>query len=368
LSVAGDTNSDPSGGSAAASAASVGGVIRVAGASQDANSALSGGSAAASAASVGGVIPLGALLAVLGVLGFSFKAILIKLAYGWSPVDPVTLLTLRMLYAAPFFMLMAWWSGRAPGAARIVPRDAWLLIGLGFVGYYVSSLLDFLGLQYITASLERLVLFLYPTIVVVLSAIFFAQPVTRRAAAALALSYAGIALAVFHDVRITGDPGAIVLGSALVFAGAVGYAIYLVGAGGIIGRLGSSRFISWAMLASTVFITLQFSLTRPLSALQVPLSVQALALAMAVFCTVLPTWMIAESIRLIGASTASLVGSLGPVFTIGLGALILGEPINLLQMIGVVLVLSGVMLVSRGAGRRRTPAAEPRNAVRHRTV
>jgi drug/metabolite transporter (DMT)-like permease len=226
-----------------------------------------------------------------------------------------------------------------------------LLVGLGFVGYYLSSLLDFMGLQYVTASLERLVLFLYPTIVVVLSAIFLAKPVTRRAVAALVLSYAGIALAVWHDVRITGDAPTIALGSALVFASAVGYAIYLVGAGGIIARLGSSRFIAAAMLASTVFITVQFALTRPLEALALPVSVQALALAMAIFSTVLPTWMIAESIRRIGANTASLIGSLGPVFTIGLGALMLGEAVNLLQLVGVALVLAGVMLVSRGGSR-----------------
>jgi drug/metabolite transporter (DMT)-like permease len=310
---------------------------------------------------------LGVLLAVLGVLGFSFKAILIKLAYRWAPVDPVALLTLRMLYAAPFFMLMAWWSGRQPSARPIPARDVWLLLGLGFIGYYLSSLLDFLGLQYITASLERLVLFLYPTIVVVLSAIFLAQPITRRAAAALVLSYGGIALAVFHDVRITGDPRAIALGSALVFGGAVGYAIYLVAASGIIGRLGSSRFIAWAMLAAAAFISLQFLLTRPMSALGLPRSIQALALAMALFCTVLPTWMIAESIRRIGASTSSLVGSLGPMFTIGFGALILGEPVNLVQMIGVALVLGGVMLVSRGAGKPR-PQPTARNTASRSAV
>ena len=309
---------------------------------------------------------MGALLAILGVLGFSFKAILIKLAYRWAPVDPVALLALRMLYAAPFFVVLAWWTGR--GAPRIAPRDVRILIGLGFIGYYLSSLLDFLGLQYVTASLERLVLFLYPTIVVMLSAIFFAQPVTSRAVAALVLSYAGIALAVWHDVRLTGDPAAIALGSALVFASSVGYAIYLVGAGGIIGRLGSSRFISWAMLASTVFITLQFVLTKPMSALDLPLSVHALALAMAVFCTVLPTWMIAESIRLIGASTASLVGSLGPMFTIGFGALLLDEAVNLLQMIGVALVLAGVILISRGAGRPPAEPAETRNITDRRAV
>jgi hypothetical protein len=134
---------------------------------------------------------LGPLFAVLGVLGFSFKAILIKLAYRWAPVDPVALLTLRMAYSAPFFVAMAWWTGRQPSAAPIARHDLLRLVGLGFVGYYLSSLLDFLGLQYITASLERLVLFLYPTIVVVLSAIFLAQPITRRAVGALVLSYAG---------------------------------------------------------------------------------------------------------------------------------------------------------------------------------
>jgi drug/metabolite transporter (DMT)-like permease len=309
---------------------------------------------------------LGPLLAVLGVLGFSFKAILIKLAYRAAPVDPVALLTLRMAYSAPFFVVMAWWTGRQPAARPIEARDARRLIALGFVGYYLSSLLDFLGLQYITASLERLVLFLYPTIVVVLCALFLAQPVTRRALTALALSYAGIALAVWHDIRLSGDAGSIALGSALVFGSALGYAIYLVGAGGVIARLGSSRFIAWAMLASTVFITLQFALTRSASALALPLSVHALTLAMAVFCTVLPTWMIAESVRRIGASTASLVGSLGPVFTIGFGALLLGETVNLLQLVGVALVLAGVMLVSRGGnGRTR---GEPRNTARRGRV
>ena len=307
---------------------------------------------------------LGPLLAVLGVLGFSFKAILIKLAYASAPVDPVSLMTLRMLYSAPFFIAIAWWAGRAPGAKRIAGRDWRLLLGLGFIGYYLSSLLDFIGLQYVTASLERLVLFLYPTIVVLLSALFLSQPVTRRAAIALALSYAGIALALWHDIRVTGDPASIALGSALVFASALGYAIYLVAAGGIIARLGSSRFIAWAMLASTAYIVVQFVLTRPPSALRLPISVHALTMAMAVFCTVLPTWMIAESIRRMGASTASLIGSLGPLFTIGFGALLLGEPVNLLQLIGVALVLAGVVLVSRHAGRSRNPAATRNTAGR----
>jgi drug/metabolite transporter (DMT)-like permease len=273
-----------------------------------------------------------------------------------------------MLYAAPFFIVMAWWSGRARAAPRMARDDRWRVVALGFIGYYVSSLLDFMGLEYVTASLERLVLFLYPTIVVMLSALFLRQPITPRAAGALVLSYAGIALAVWHDVHVTGEPRAIVLGSLLVFASAVLYAIYLVGAGSVIRRLGSSRFIGSAMLASTVFIVLHFVLVRPVAALAAPpMPVHLLALAMAFFCTVLPTWMIAESIRLIGASTASLVGSLGPIFTIGLGALMLGEAINGLQIAGAALVLAGVMIVSR---RPAAPSAllAPRNVVKRGAV
>jgi drug/metabolite transporter (DMT)-like permease len=298
----------------------------------------------------------GALFAVTGVLGFSFKAILVKLGYLWDPsLDAVTLLTLRMIYSAPFFVAMAWWAGR--GAAAIAPSDWRMLAVLGFIGYYLSSLLDFMGLQHITAALERLTLYLYPTIVVLLSAWWHKKPITRRTIAALLLSYCGIFLAFAHDLHFGGDTAAITLGGALVFASAILYAMYLVTAGPVIGRLGSMRFISWALLASAAFIFAQFALTRPWSALAVPRSIHLLSLTMAVFSTVLPTWLIAEAIRRIGASQSSLVGSLGPVFTIGLGAVILDEPTNALQLIGAALVLGGVMLVS---ARPRSVAAGSR--------
>jgi len=293
---------------------------------------------------------IGPLCAVLGVLGFSFKAILIKLAYREYPVDAITLLTLRMLYSAPLFLAMAAWAQRAPRTSprmsKIARADWWRLVWLGCIGYWLASLLDFMGLQYITASLERLVLFLYPTLVVLLSALMLRQPITRRAVAALVLSYAGIAFVFWHDIRFAGDAGGTLKGGALVFASAILYALYLVQAGGVIARLGSARFIAWAMLASTVFVVTQFLLTRPLAALAVPRSVQAISLAMAVFSTVLPTWLIAESIRRMGANAASLVGSLGPVFTIGLGAMILGEPVHAIQLAGAALVLGGVLLVT----------------------
>ncbi len=296
----------------------------------------------------------GPACAILGVLGFSFKAILLKLAYKAHPVDAATLLMLRMLYSAPFFCAMAWWATRHREGVAMRRTDWIRIVWLGFIGYYLASLLDFIGLQYITASLERLVMFLYPTIVVLLSAVLLRKAITARIVAALLLSYAGIALVVAYDLTVSGNRASTFTGSGLVFASAVLYALYLVQAGTIIARLGSLRFISWAMLASTVFVVAQFALTRPWSALDVPAGVHAIMLVMAVFSTVLPTWLIAESVRRMGANSASLVGALGPVFTIGFGAMILGEPIHAVQLGGAALVLTGVMLVTLKA---RAPAA-----------
>lgn len=296
---------------------------------------------------------LGPLYAVLGVLGFSFKAILIKLAYAWHPVDAVTLLTLRMLYSAPLFIAMAWWSSRGPQAVALTRSGGIGLVVMGCVGYYLASLFDFMGLRYITASLERLILFLYPTMVVILSALTLGQRITRRAVFALLVSYAGIALVFARDLAGAPDPVALWTGGGLVFASAALYAIYLVRSGDYIARLGSMRFTSLAMICSTGFVFAHFAATRELSLLAVPTPVQALSLAIAVVSTVLPTWLIAESIRRIGANASSLIGTLGPVFTIGLGALILGEPVYAIQLVGAAFVVAGVMLVTFRPQRRR---------------
>jgi drug/metabolite transporter (DMT)-like permease len=203
-----------------------------------------------------------------------------------------------------------------------------------------------------------LMLYLYPTLVVVLSAVLLKQRITGRILIALALSYAGIVLVFGRDLSLAGDPHALWLGGALVFAGAALYAVYLVAAGPVIGRLGSMRFISWAMLASTVFVLLQFVLTRPMAALAVPARIQSLSLTMALLSTVLPTFLIAEAIRRIGANRTSLVGSLGPVFTIWLGWWLLGESVHWIQLGGVALVLAGVTLVTlrpKAAERKQSP-------------
>jgi len=295
---------------------------------------------------------VGPVFAVVGVLGFAFKAILIKIAYAWTPIDAVTLLTLRMVYSVPFFALMAWWASRVRQAKPLARRD-WLAIAwLGFIGYYLSSLVDFMGLQYVTAALERLMLYLYPTIVVVLSAIFFKQRITGRIVVALVLSYAGILLVFARDLDVAGDRAALWLGGALVFAASFLYACYLVGAGPVIARLGSLRFIALAMLASALFIFAHFLATRPLAALMVPLRIHMLSLTMAVFSTVLPTYLIAEAIKRMGVNRTSLLGSLGPLFTIGLGAWLLDEAVHWIQLAGAALVLAGVALVTLRPARR----------------
>jgi drug/metabolite transporter (DMT)-like permease len=299
---------------------------------------------------------IGPLFAVVGVLGFSFKAILVKLAYLAHPVDPVTLLAWRMIYAAPFFAVMAWWAERTAAAAAMAMtrRDVAALVALGFVGYYLSSYADFAGLQYISASLERLILFTYPTVVVLLSALVHRKPVTGRTLTALLLCYGGVVLVFANDLRVAPRGGDVALGGLLVFASAALYAVYLVFAAPVIHRLGSLRFIAWAMLASTVFVFAQFALTHPLSGLAVPPRIHALSLAMAVFSTVLPTWLMAEALKRIGASRAALVGSLGPVFTIALGFLLLDEPLHPIQFAGVALVLAGVWQVTN-----RPPVVRP---------
>ncbi|HVE48806.1 MAG TPA: DMT family transporter [Casimicrobiaceae bacterium] len=291
---------------------------------------------------------IGPLFAVIGVLGFSFKAILVKLAYAAHPVlDAATLLTWRMIYAAPLFTLMAWFAERQPGAIRMQRRDVLTVIGLGFIGYYLSSYLDFAGLHYITASLERLIVFTYPAIVVLLSAFIYRKPVTRRTLIALVLCYIGVVLVFLHDLRVADSGRDVALGGFLVFMSAILYAIYLVFAGPAIARLGSQRFIAWAMLTSSVFVFGQFALIHPITSLAIPPAVHWLSLTMAVFSTVLPTWLMAEALKRIGASRASIVGSLGPVFTIGFGAMLLDEPMHAIQLAGAALVLAGVWQVTQ---------------------
>lgn len=288
---------------------------------------------------------LGVACVLLGAIGFSAKPTLVKLGYQYS-VDPMTLLALRMLFSLPFFMLMALWS-RGSGTAVPLMRKDWLaVLGLGFIGYYLSSLMDFTGLQYISAGLGRLVLFLYPTLVVLLSALVLKQPIRARHAVSLAISYGGIALVFLDYVSLGKDLGSIALGTALVFGSAFTYAVYLVAGSRVVLRIGSVRFTAFASIAASFFVLLHFALTHDLAALRVAHEVYWVSLVMAVFATVLPMWLVAEGLKRIGASRAALIACIGPVSTLILSYLVLAEPITAVQVAGAALVLVGVGLVS----------------------
>jgi drug/metabolite transporter (DMT)-like permease len=282
----------------------------------------------------------GALIVGIAAVAFSGKAIIVKLAYRHG-VDAVTLLALRMLFSAPLFFVLGWWAGRA-GDATISSADRRSIVILGLVGYYLSSYFDFLGLQYITAALERLVLFLYPTFVMLLAAIVFKRPITRRDVAALVLSYVGIVFVFINDLRT--QPGNVVLGSAWVMLSALLYASYLLGSGRLVQRVGSLRFACHAGLVSCVGVLVHFVIVSdPRTLFAQPAPVYGLALTMAAVSTVLPIAMTAEGIRRIGASRASVIGSVGPIATIFLGFVFLGEPITLVQLFGAALVMAGVL-------------------------
>ena len=297
---------------------------------------------------------LGIALAVLAALGFSFKAIFVKLAYAAAAVDAVTLLTLRMTFALPIALWASLWLCRA---APPLSRNDWgLLLVLGVLGYYGASILDFIGLQYISAALERLILFIYPTLTVLIGVLFMGKALEKRQVAALALSYAGIVLAFAHDLQVTDDMHAVLLGGAFIFGSALSYALYSAGAEVAIRRLGTLRFAALAIIVSTFATQLHFVLTQPFSALAQPLEVYAYAAAMALFSTVLPVFWQSAAVQRIGAARTVLIGTLGPMLTIFFAWLLLTEPVSIAQLLGAGLVLAGVLLVSR---RQRPRLREP---------
>lgn len=285
---------------------------------------------------------LGLFFAIASAFGFSFKAIFVKLGLMHGG-DAITLLALRMGFALPIFAVMA----LRAGGSSLTSRDWWQLALLGLLGYYLSSLFDFLGLQYISAGLERLILFLYPTLVVVLSALFLGHRITRQALYSLLLCYAGIALAVGHDLNTMGDHTALLIGGGWVFASTLTYALYMMGASKVIARVGATRFTAYASLFACFFCLGHFFLTRPLSALHVPTLVYVDGLALALISTALPIYCMARAMRTLTPGKVALVGTLGPVLTIFFGWVILGEALSLLQMLGTVLVLGGVSVAGR---------------------
>jgi drug/metabolite transporter (DMT)-like permease len=285
----------------------------------------------------------GLALAVFGAIGFAGKAIIIKLAYRHG-VDAVTLLALRMACALPLFAALAWWAGR--GRPALTGRDWRVAATLGFLGYYLASFLDFAGLQYVTASLERLILYLNPTVVVVLGWLLHRQRVSRGQLLALGVSYCGILVAFAHEIRLEG--GDVALGSALVFASTLSYSLYLVLSGQEVRRLGALRLTGLASTVACVLCVLQFLVLRPVDTLwALAPAVWWLSLLNALLCTVAPVLMVMMAVERIGAAAAAQAGMIGPVVTLLLGAALLGEPLTVWVVAGTALVLVGVAMLAR---------------------
>jgi len=288
----------------------------------------------------------GLLLAMAGSVAFSGKAIIVKLAYRHG-VDAVTLLMYRMLLALPMFLLMAWWAGR--GRPRLQRRD-WLgIVALGFSGYYLSSFLDFWGLEYISASLERLILYLNPTLVLVLGWLLYRRNISHRQGVAMAISYSGVLLVFGHEVSFAGSHAA--LGALLVLLSAVTYALYLNYSGQLVQRLGALRLAGWATTVACFFCIAQFVALRPLSSAWVAEPVLWLSLLNATACTALPVVMVMMAIERIGPGLTAQVGMIGPMSTLLMGVFILGEPFNAWVLAGTALVLGGVFWVTLPAAR-----------------
>lgn len=281
-------------------------------------------------------------IAVIGAVLFSGKAIVAKLMYRYQ-IDAVTVIAFRMMFSAPIFAAIAIWKARTE--APLLTSDRWRIVALGLLGYYLSSFLDFLGLQYISAGLERLILFLTPSFVLLMSVAFYRKKITMVEWGALMLSYAGTVLVFLHDVKV-GGPN-VGLGSMLVLMSAISYALYLLFSGQLVRRVGATRLVAYAMCISSVACIGQFFILRPVSELVQPSGVYALSVVNAVLCTVLPVFMTMIAVDRIGATTASQAGMVGPVSTLFMGALLLSEPITGIQLVGTALVLSGIYLLSK---------------------
>lgn len=286
---------------------------------------------------------IGLIFALGAALGFSAKAIFVKLAYTYN-VDAITLLMFRMMFAMPFFLIIAYIEEHKE-ESRISHKNMALIILMGLIGYYLSSFLDFTGLLYISAGLERLILFIYPTIVVILSSLFFGKKIQKEAYIALALSYAGIALAMANDIQISTEH--VLLGSALVFASTLSYSIFLVGSGELIPKVGARRFAAYAMIVSCLAVFVHFALVRDIGAFKQPIEVYGYGLAMAIFSTVIPAFLLAAAIQRIGANKVSIIGGFGPIATIAMAAIFLNETIAISQILGATLVITGIFILGK---------------------
>jgi len=286
----------------------------------------------------------GILMAGVGSMLFSGKAILVKLAFGYG-ANAETLIALRMLMALPLFWSIYWWEWRRKQMSPLTWLDRGKLFSLGFLGYFLSSYLDFLGLQYISVGLERIVLYLTPTIVLVISYFILQKPISRMQWYALVVGYLGVTVVFIQDASSTGIHAW--LGMLLVFGSACSYAMYMIGSGEMVRRIGSVRLVVYASSASAVLSLAQSTIYDPSAIFNQVAPIYWLSLLNASLCTVIPMLLIMIAINRIGSPLVAQAGILGPVSTIFMGYLILSEPVTWTQIGGMTLVIAAMWLLVR---------------------
>jgi drug/metabolite transporter (DMT)-like permease len=290
----------------------------------------------------------GILIALSGTLCFSVKAIFVKLAYRESAVDAATLLALRMIFSVPFFVITAAYSSNKSTNVKFTGKQ-WMYIALvGCLGYYISSMFDFVGLKYVSAGIERLILFIYPTFVLLFSSVIFKKQVNLMQWLALVVTYLGLAVAFFGDIDFSSSQNSnFVFGSIMIFICAITYAFYIIGSGQLIPQVGASKFNSYAMSFASIGVLTHFAVASSTSALQLQPIIYLYGFLMAIISTVIPSYLVSAAINRIGPGNAAIVSSVGPVSTIFLAHVFLGESVTIWQLIGTALILTGVLIISQ---------------------
>ncbi len=283
------------------------------------------------------------ILASIGAILFAAKAIVVKFSFQYGATADV-ILTLRMVFSLPIFWVAVWWSQRHSSLRPLIRNDIVKVCGIGLLGYFLSAYLDFLGLQYISAGLERVILYLTPAIVLVLSKFLLNKAIDRRQYLAMVVAYLGIILVFMHDIQIN-ESGAVVLGSILVFLAAVVYSFYLIFAGELVGRVGSIRLVALASASATIAACLQSIVLDFNQLFTQSTEVYRLAWINALFCTFIPMVCIMMAVQRIGSSMTAQAGTIGPVGTAFLGWYFLDEKISTLQLVGIAVVLIGIAIL-----------------------
>ncbi|WP_282085818.1 DMT family transporter [Aquimarina algiphila] len=287
----------------------------------------------------------GIVLAVVGIVLFSAKAVLVKLAYKYA-ISSEHLLLFRMVFSLPVYLVIAFFN-KPVQKEKIKIKDYSWIVFFGFVGYYLASYFDFLGLQFIKAGLERIILFLYPTLVIIISRVFFENIITRQQLAAILITYIGVIITFWGELQMETETNNITLGAMLIFLSALTYATYLVGSGWLIPKFGVITFTSYAMIISSLCIIIQYLVFDRGDIMNYPLELYLICIAMAIFSTIIPSYLVSAAIAKLGASNFSIIASLGPVSTIALAYFFLGENLSLIQIVGALIVIFGVYVISK---------------------